>query len=202
VRYVGRIAEWNDGKGYGFVTPNGGGERAFVHVRAFEKRSWRPIDGDLISYEPVADDRRRLNATRIRYVIARAPTTASQYDWFPRRAFGVVALLALAVAALIGKLPPAVPAIYAGMSVISFFAYGLDKAAARTNRWRTQENTLHLLEVLGGWPGALIAQGSFRHKTRKLEFQIVFWLLVLVNLVLLALLSESGQLDQLVRHHG
>jgi uncharacterized membrane protein YsdA (DUF1294 family)/cold shock CspA family protein len=202
VRHVGRIAEWNDGKGYGFVTPNGGGERAFVHVRAFEKRSWRPIDGDLISYEPVADDRRRLNATRIRYVIARAPTTASQYDWFPRRAFGVVALLALAVAALIGKLPPAVPAIYAGMSVISFFAYGLDKAAARTNRWRTQENTLHLLEVLGGWPGALIAQGSFRHKTRKLEFQIVFWLLVLVNLVLLALLSESGQLDQLVRHHG
>jgi uncharacterized membrane protein YsdA (DUF1294 family)/cold shock CspA family protein len=202
VRYVGRIAEWNDGKGFGFVTPNGGGERAFVHVKAFEKRSRRPIDGDLISYEPVADDRRRLNATRIRYVIARAPTTASEYDWFPRRAVGVLALLAFAIAAFVGKLPPIVPAIYAGMSVIAFFAYGLDKSAARTNRWRTQESTLHLLEILGGWPGALIAQGSFRHKTRKLEFQIVFWLVVTINLVLLVWLIESGQINQLAGYRG
>ncbi|MCB1578653.1 MAG: cold shock domain-containing protein, partial [Xanthomonadales bacterium] len=54
MRFVGRIAEWNDEKGYGFVEPNGGGERAFVHVKAFERRVRRPADGDLISYEPKA----------------------------------------------------------------------------------------------------------------------------------------------------
>ncbi|MCB1577615.1 MAG: cold shock domain-containing protein, partial [Xanthomonadales bacterium] len=54
MRFVGRIAEWNDEKGYGFVEPNGGGERAFVHVKAFERRNRRPADGDLISYEPKA----------------------------------------------------------------------------------------------------------------------------------------------------
>jgi uncharacterized membrane protein YsdA (DUF1294 family) len=49
------------------------------------------------------------------------------------------------------------------------------------SRRRTPESTLHLLSVLGGWPGALVAQQMFRHKSRKLEFQIVFWLTVLLN---------------------
>ena len=121
-------------------------------------------------------------------------------DWFPRRSIGILALLAFAIATVVGKIPSIVPAIYAGMSVIAFFAYGLDKSAARTNRWRTQEKTLHLLDLLGGWPGALIAQGSFRHKTRKFEFQVVFWLSVAINLGVLAWLIRSGQIDQLIRY--
>ena len=32
MRYAGRIREWNDDKGYGFVAPNGGGTEAFVHI--------------------------------------------------------------------------------------------------------------------------------------------------------------------------
>jgi uncharacterized membrane protein YsdA (DUF1294 family)/cold shock CspA family protein len=202
MRYVGRIAEWNDEKGYGFVTPNGGGERAFVHVKAFEKRSRRPLDGDLISYEPVADDRRRLNAMRIRFVVARATPPVRKKDWHPRRAVGVLVLLAIAIAAFVGELPLIVPAIYAGMSLIAFFAYGLDKSAARTNRWRIQESTLHVLGLFCGWPGALIAQGSFRHKTRKFDFQVVFWLFVAVNLGSLAWLVWSGTIDHLHRFHG
>jgi uncharacterized membrane protein YsdA (DUF1294 family)/cold shock CspA family protein len=202
VRHVGRIAEWNDGKGYGFVTPNGGGERAFVHVKAFGKPGQRRLDGDLISCEPVADVRRRLNAMRIRYVIARATPPVRKKDRLPRRAVGVLVLLAIAIAAFVGKLPSIVPAIYAGMSLITFFAYGLDKSAARTNRWRIQESTLHVLELLCGWPGALIAQGSFRHKTRKVDFQVVFWLLVMANLGVLAWLVMTGSIDQVARLRG
>ncbi|WP_153605141.1 DUF1294 domain-containing protein, partial [Pseudomonas aeruginosa] len=40
---------------------------------------------------------------------------------------------------------------------------------------------LHLFELLGGWPGALVAQQVFRHKTRKLSFQLVFWGIVLLH---------------------
>ena len=68
------------------------------------------------------------------------------------------------------------------MSLLAFLLYGFDKRCAQTGRRRVPENTLHLIAFLGGWPGALAAQRLFRHKTRKLSFQIVFWLLVMLHL--------------------
>jgi uncharacterized membrane protein YsdA (DUF1294 family) len=57
----------------------------------------------------------------------------------------------------------------------------LDKSAARRDRWRTRESTLHLLGAIGGWPGALAAQQLLRHKSAKPSFQGVFWLTVVAN---------------------
>jgi uncharacterized membrane protein YsdA (DUF1294 family) len=74
--------------------------------------------------------------------------------------------------------------IYLGASLIAWFAYWHDKRKAATGRWRTPEETLHVWAVLGGWPGALIAQQLVRHKNRKLSFQVVFWLIVLVHLAM------------------
>ena len=199
MRYVGCIANWNDEKGFGFVTPNGGGERAFVHIKSFEKRGRRPVDGDLISYEPSVDERRRLNASAIRYVTVLPKAPNRRGDGFPRKTLGILALLAIGIAVWLERLPPVIAAAYVGMSMITFFAYGLDKSAARSNRSRTPENTLHLLELLGGWPGALFAQGSFRHKTRKLSFQIAFWLCMAITLGVLVWLIHSRQLEHLIR---
>ena len=64
--------------------------------------------------------------------------------------------------------------LYLATSVASIVAYGVDKSAARYGRWRTPESTLHLLAVIGGWPGALIAQKIFHHKSRKPSFQVAF----------------------------
>jgi uncharacterized membrane protein YsdA (DUF1294 family) len=81
---------------------------------------------------------------------------------------------------------------YAGvavvLSVVSFLAYRLDKRRAGTNGRRVPERTLHLLAVCGGWPGALLGQRQFRHKTRKASFQIIFWALVLLNLAVVGLM--------------
>lgn len=71
--------------------------------------------------------------------------------------------------------------VYPLLSLISFVQYWNDKHSAQKGRWRTPENTLHITELLGGWPGALLAQQVFRHKTRKLSFQLVFWLIVLAH---------------------
>lgn len=76
--------------------------------------------------------------------------------------------------------------LYVVTSVIAFALYGFDKAAARQGRRRVPEATLHLWSLLGGWPGALAAQQLFRHKTRKMSFQIVFWLTVVINSAALA----------------
>jgi len=83
-------------------------------------------------------------------------------------------------------------AAYGGLSLVSFFQYLLDKSAAKTGDDRTPEARLHLLGLLGGWPGALIAQQLFRHKTIKAQFQTVFWASVVFNVVGVLLLLAGG----------
>lgn len=74
-------------------------------------------------------------------------------------------------------------AAYGLVSVLAFFLYWSDKRKARSDRWRTPENVLHAVELAGGWPGALLAQQLFRHKTRKVSFQVLFWVIVLLHQV-------------------
>ncbi|MFJ2535941.1 DUF1294 domain-containing protein [Pseudomonas sp. NPDC087614] len=74
-------------------------------------------------------------------------------------------------------------AAYGVVSVLAFFMYWADKRKARADAWRTPENILHAVELAGGWPGALIAQQVFRHKTRKVSYQILFWVIVLLHQV-------------------
>ena len=66
-------------------------------------------------------------------------------------------------------------------SLLAFGLYLHDKRSALRSGRRTPEARLHLVELLGGWPGALIAQQALRHKTRKFSFQLVFWLIVIVH---------------------
>jgi uncharacterized membrane protein YsdA (DUF1294 family) len=75
---------------------------------------------------------------------------------------------------------------YAGLSVVTYFVYWADKAAAERRARRVPEVTLHLLGLAGGWPGGLIAQVSLRHKTRKSSFLAVFWVTVVMNCLGLA----------------
>lgn len=72
---------------------------------------------------------------------------------------------------------------YGLVSVLAFFLYWADKRKARADAWRTPENILHAVELAGGWPGALIAQQVFRHKTRKVSFQVLFWVIVALHQV-------------------
>ena len=77
--------------------------------------------------------------------------------------------------------------VVAALSLVSFFVYGWDKRRARQDGRRVPEKTLHLLAVLGGWPGALAGQSTFRHKTKKFTFRIVFWLCVILHLAAVGL---------------
>ncbi|WAB95755.1 DUF1294 domain-containing protein [Pseudomonas putida] len=74
-------------------------------------------------------------------------------------------------------------ATYPAVSLVTLLLYWQDKQQARTQAWRTPEKVLHAGELLGGWPGALIAQQLFRHKTRKASYQMVFWAIVLLHQV-------------------
>jgi len=68
--------------------------------------------------------------------------------------------------------------IFCGVSAAAFVGQWIDKRKAASGEWRTPEATLHLFELLGGWPGAFLAQRLFRHKTAKLGYKVIFWLIV------------------------
>jgi len=71
------------------------------------------------------------------------------------------------------------------MSTITFLAYRTDKTYALTSTRRISEATLHALELFGGWPGAFIAQRGYHHKTKKLSYQAVFLLIIVIHIVAL-----------------
>lgn len=98
-------------------------------------------------------------------------------------------LLLYAALTLWWQVPPWIGAGYFALSLCSFMVYALDKSAARARRQRTPENTLHLLALLGGWPGALLAQRLLHHKSRKASFRRVFWGTVALNVCALIVLS-------------
>jgi uncharacterized membrane protein YsdA (DUF1294 family)/cold shock CspA family protein len=196
MRYQGRLQDWNDDKGFGFVVPNGGGDRAFVHIKAFERTSQRPSNGLLISYEQRKDARGRLNAAAIRPASASKAQAAVKSSGpaprLPRTTLGLLAMAGVTVAWMAKLIPDWMMLAISGLSLLALIFYVSDKAAAQGNRWRTPESTLHMIALLGGWPGALLAQGLFHHKTSKRSFQRVFWATVVFNVIGLFLLLTMG----------
>jgi uncharacterized membrane protein YsdA (DUF1294 family) len=81
--------------------------------------------------------------------------------------------------------------LFVGLNLITFTVYYIDKNAAINNRQRIPESTLLTLGLIGGWPAALLAQQIFRHKTRKTKFQLLFWMTVLANALLIYWLIET-----------
>ena len=195
MKFQGKIFNWNDDKGFGFVEPNGGGDRAFVHIKAFTLRTRRPTDGDVIIYDLVQDKDKRYRAENIRFARDSRRTNQPQASK-KNRSFGSILILSLsiglAISVLTGKTPFTIAIAYVVMSIISFIAYAIDKSAAEKGRWRTQESTLHLMALIGGWPGAILGQMTLRHKSKKKAFRQVFWLTIILNIAGLVWLHTSS----------
>ncbi len=88
-----------------------------------------------------------------------------------------------------GFLPLWFPFVYLAANLIVFLYYYQDKASALKNNWRTPENTLHWLSLIGGWGGAYIAQKIFKHKHKKQSFMFTYKLTVLINCLVIILYS-------------
>lgn len=95
-----------------------------------------------------------------------------------------LALFTLYLSGLIftGHIQALVFYVYAAASVISFVTYCVDKHAAEKGAWRVSENSLHMMALCCGWPGALAAQRIIRHKTLKKSFQRIFMACVSLNI--------------------
>ncbi len=184
-RQQGVLVDWNDDRGFGFITPSAGGSRVFVHVSAFP-RGRRPVSGCKVTYAELRDERNRPRASHVRYVAA-SPARRTSARGIPL----ALATATLFFTVLIGlvvldKLPATLLASYCLLSAVAFLLYRADKSAAQHGRWRTSEATLHTIALVGGWPGALVARPAFRHKTTKQPFRSIFWVTVIANCAALA----------------
>ena len=201
--HKGKINTWNDDKGFGFVAPNRGGDRVFIHIKAFSVRNIRPEVGDVVVYSVTKDDQGRFQAVNAKFVDNKKPQRSNRRAALPEIVFALLFLGGVGYSVLVSQLHMIVLATYVAISVMTFVAYAVDKSAAQAGRWRTKETTLHLLSLAGGWPGALIAQETLRHKSRKNSFRYIFAITVVLNLVgLYWLHTKDGQafLDLMLSH--
>ncbi len=181
MRYQGKVTNWKDDQGFGFITPNGGGKQVFVHIKSFPNRQQRPVSNEIVTYELKTDVNGRLNAESVRFLGERMQSVTASERSKPLPILTAAFLVFVVGSVFAGKLLVAVLVLYLAASVITFGAYAFDKSAARNDQWRTKESTLHFFALVGGWPGALAAQRLLRHKSTKQSFQLAFWITVVFN---------------------
>ena len=188
MRLRGKITKWKDDRGFGFIRPLRGGEEVFVHIKAFSNRSRRPIGNEFVTYEIGSDYQGRIQAEHVEF-LGDTSTTRIEGSTIALT-IALLFFMFVGISVFTGRLPWVVFALYLIASGVSFAVYDKDKKAAQRNEWRIGEGTLLLLGLLGGWPGAFVAQQALRHKTKKLSFQIAFWLTVVLNCIGLLLLFQ------------
>ena len=183
----GKIARWEDEKGFGFIDPASGGKQIFVHIKAFPRGMRRPEIGAGVSYVESNDATGRSRAEDVRLLDEKFAFGPASKAFVLSASF----LLVLAAIAMRGIIPLQFFLFYICMSIITFLVYAMDKSSARKDGQRTSENRLHMLALLGGWPGALYAQQLLRHKSIKQPFRSIFWLTVALNIMALGYLASD-----------
>ena len=197
MRDQGRLVEWFDEKGYGFIQPNDDSkDRVFLHIKDFARQGPRPILGCALEYNVLVDAQGRYRAQQVSYLKASqtqksrtskvSPKKTEQGQrWSPMQIASVAYIVFLALLVLMGRLSGLVLLLISVMNAASYWFYAQDKEAALNGQRRVPENTLHLLSFLGGWPAAWLAQQKLRHKTQKQPFRKIYFCTILFNILLI-----------------
>jgi len=195
MRFEGHIKSWTDDRGFGFIEPTQGGQEIFVHIKAFTARTGRPQVNQPVSFEVELNHEGKKRAKNVEFIKPARTTSRSRIN--PATQWGTASLLAIPsfaalylLVAILWKVPNKVALGYLLVSLLCFAAYYLDKSAAASDGWRTKESTLLLFGLLGGWPGAIVAQQFLRHKSTKASFRSAFWGTVVVNVAAFVALSS------------
>ena len=198
----GKIITWNDEKGFGFVKPLKDQAQIFIHISAFNDRKLRPDINQKVTYELSVDKQGRKSAIKIARTSDRKIKTKKGKNSAVSMIISITFLIIISCIIFIKQASFLILYAYIIISLVSFLIYGWDKSAAKKNHWRTPENHLHFLSLIGGWPGALIAQNFFRHKSKKQPFRIIFWVTVMINISLfIGLMARYGFLIEQITSH-
>jgi uncharacterized membrane protein YsdA (DUF1294 family)/cold shock CspA family protein len=184
---TGFIVMVNPREGYGFIRPQSAGraENRDVHFALRNVEGHKRVHpGQSVRYYLTRSEK-GVTAIKVR------PGSLLSVPYLKFLIAGLVSALALlAGLTIIVKQPQSFP-LWLGLWVVAFSLatfgiYWYDKAQAQAGGLRVPEPVLHLLGALGGTPGAFAAMRHLPHKTKKPQFQAIFWLIVAAQIGLLA----------------
>jgi uncharacterized membrane protein YsdA (DUF1294 family)/cold shock CspA family protein len=197
MRDQGRLVDWNDEKGFGFIQPNDSTKgHVFLHIKDFARPGPRPIVGCALEYVIQMDGHGRYRAKQVTYLTASQAKTKKSVPAKQNNKTGssklttmqmvsVAYIVTLAVFTVLGILSGMVLLFISIINVLTYWFYAQDKEAAQLGNRRIPENTLHLLSFLGGWPTAWFAQQKLRHKTQKQPFRKIYFCTIAFNILLI-----------------
>lgn len=189
---IAKVIEWNLDRGFGFLSDDEGNERTFLHIKELVGGARPPMVGDRIAYSLGADPQGRPQAVKATNL--RRGVSLTWRNW--------LLLAFLLILPVMGMLRIEQPigsywlmALMVAASVTSYLLSSQDKRLAETGGWRISEMRLHVLELIGGWPGAFIAQKRFRHKCNKGAYQFVFWIIVIGHQIVAIDIFRGGEVS-------
>lgn len=195
MRDQGRLVEWFDDKGYGFIQPNDASkDRVFLHIKDFARQGPRPIVGCALEYTVLLDGDGRFRAQQVMYLKASQTqkilpkpknVNGQQQKLKPMQIACIAYILALAVFTILGMLSGMVLLFIIITNALTYWLYAQDKEAALLGNRRIPEQSLHILSFLGGWPTAWLAQERLRHKTQKQPFRKIYFCTIALNILLI-----------------
>ena len=195
MRDQGRLVEWFDDKGYGFIQPNDASkDRVFLHIKDFARQGPRPIVGCALEYTVLLDGDGRFRAQQVMYLKASQTqkilpkpknVNGQQQKLKPMQIACIAYILALAVFTILGMLSGMVLLFISIANALTYWLYAQDKEAALLGNRRIPEQSLHILSFLGGWPTAWLAQERLRHKTQKQPFRKIYFCTIALNILLI-----------------
>ena len=208
MRDQGRLVEWFDDKGYGFIQPNDSSkDRVFLHIKDFARQGPRPITGCALEYVVQLDGQGRYKAKQVTYLKAsqtqkksnqqpKPQKNKSANNLQPMQIACVTYIVIIALMTISGVLNSMVLLFISIINALTYWMYAQDKEAAQSGNRRVPENTLHTLAFLGGWPAAWLAQQRLRHKTQKQPFRKIYFCTIAFNILLIGwLISPFNTLN-------
>lgn len=173
----GKIINYNKEKGYGFIHSDRHEENIFVHQSEITNAK-ELFQGQSVEFE----------IKKTHKGLAAIAVVAGAKQQSPYVIFGLIsAFITMAIFSYLYVHEPIHPILsyLIAINITTFLLYGYDKFISSGKQLRIPEWNLHALALLGGSPAGLMAQKFFRHKTVKESFQLLYWLIVLVQVGLI-----------------
>lgn len=206
MRKQGKVFRWDTAKGFGFIRSPDTDQEIFFHIRDYRGNT-APREGEAVWFEEIhvggkgprgmsvqpanaVNDLRSgastSNKPKSRWQPAKSNSRHISSDSEPNNSIPILVLI-FAWVSLIGwgithkRIPVWALAAVVAVNLMTLSVYAHDKYAAQKGRWRVKEDTLHILSLIGGWPGAWFAQQTLRHKSRKVAFRRTYWATVFMH---------------------